>query len=231
MCFSIDISRLILIATLTRHAAHRSPSVSVHAEKSTSSGGARQMLGMKGASDETDIWKIRVQLTKPVTWIPLIWGVACGAAASGHYIWNDPKNVAQLLVSLQLSYFHNLDLIASSRNAGMHDDVRPFPHWLHTDHQRLVRGLINTCKLRSTKPWPLITAGTTGRLMPSTSLTGPSLLERSPKERSMHRSQSSSVLALALPISLTCGQATSSPSCSILPFSDPSSPTSTLLLH
>ena len=38
------------------------------------SAAARQMLGMKGAADETDIWKIRVQLTKPVTWVPLIWG-------------------------------------------------------------------------------------------------------------------------------------------------------------
>lgn len=37
----------------------------------------RQMLGMKGAALETNIWKIRVQLTKPVTWIPLIWG-ECG---------------------------------------------------------------------------------------------------------------------------------------------------------
>lgn len=36
---------------------------------------ARQLLGMKGASDdEDDIWKIRLQLTKPVTWVPLIWG-------------------------------------------------------------------------------------------------------------------------------------------------------------
>ena len=32
------------------------------------------MLGMKGAALETDIWKIRLQLTKPVTWVPLIWG-------------------------------------------------------------------------------------------------------------------------------------------------------------
>lgn len=32
------------------------------------------MLGMKGAAEETDKWKIRVQLTKPVTWVPLIWG-------------------------------------------------------------------------------------------------------------------------------------------------------------
>lgn len=36
--------------------------------------GVRQMLGMKGAGDEDDLWKIRVQLTKPVTWVPLIWG-------------------------------------------------------------------------------------------------------------------------------------------------------------
>ena len=32
---------------------------------------------MKGADMETDIWKIRVQLMKPVTWIPLIWGALC----------------------------------------------------------------------------------------------------------------------------------------------------------
>jgi chlorophyll synthase len=39
------------------------------------------MLGMKGAADETDKFKIRVQLTKPVTWVPLIWGESCSAAA------------------------------------------------------------------------------------------------------------------------------------------------------
>lgn len=43
--------------------------------KSDAASGARQLLGMKGASDEEDdIWKIRLQLTKPVTWVPLIWG-------------------------------------------------------------------------------------------------------------------------------------------------------------
>lgn len=48
----------------------------------------RQMLGMKGADvTETSIWKIRLQLMKPITWIPLIWGVVCGAAASGNYEW------------------------------------------------------------------------------------------------------------------------------------------------
>ena len=61
----------------------------------------RQLLGVKGASETTDIWKIRLQLTKPVTWIPLVWGVMCGAAASGnyHWIWNpfDPNDRDVLL--------------------------------------------------------------------------------------------------------------------------------------
>ena len=48
---------------------------------------ARQLLGMKGASGTSNIWKLRLQLMKPVTWIPLIWGVVCGAAASGNYEW------------------------------------------------------------------------------------------------------------------------------------------------
>ena len=50
---------------------------------------ARQLLGIKGASETKNKWAIRLQLCKPVTWIPLIWGVACGAAASGNYhTWN-----------------------------------------------------------------------------------------------------------------------------------------------
>lgn len=56
----------------------------------TAAGGskARQMLGMKGAaSGETSVWKLRLQLMKPITWIPLIWGVVCGAASSGGYVW------------------------------------------------------------------------------------------------------------------------------------------------
>jgi chlorophyll synthase len=52
------------------------------------------MLGMKGADvQETSIWKIRLQLMKPITWIPLIWGVVCGAASSGNYTWT-LENVA-----------------------------------------------------------------------------------------------------------------------------------------
>lgn len=49
----------------------------------------RQMLGMKGADVKgASIWKIRLQLMKPITWIPLMWGIICGAASSGQYTWS-----------------------------------------------------------------------------------------------------------------------------------------------
>ncbi|RVW84953.1 Chlorophyll synthase, chloroplastic [Vitis vinifera] len=44
------------------------------------------MITGKSGFPETSLenkWKIRLQLTKPVTWPPLVWGVVCGAAASG----------------------------------------------------------------------------------------------------------------------------------------------------
>jgi chlorophyll synthase len=70
-------------------------------EAEDGTGGLRQLLGVRGATQETNIWKIRLQLTKPVTWIPLLWGVMCGAAASGnyHWIWNpfDPNDRDVLL--------------------------------------------------------------------------------------------------------------------------------------
>lgn len=64
-----------------------------NAEAEDGSGGVRQLLGLKGAANAEKSflnWKIRLQLCKPATWIPLIWGVACGAAASGNYhaVWN-----------------------------------------------------------------------------------------------------------------------------------------------
>ena len=49
---------------------------------------ARQMLGMKGADvSDRSVWQLHLQLMKPVTWIPLMWGVICGAASSGGYTW------------------------------------------------------------------------------------------------------------------------------------------------
>jgi chlorophyll synthase len=64
---------------------------------------ARQLLGMKGAqSGETSIWRIRLQLMKPITWIPLIWGVLCGAAASGKFYWS-LENVLMAAACMLLS--------------------------------------------------------------------------------------------------------------------------------
>ncbi|CAI9298661.1 unnamed protein product [Lactuca saligna] len=64
--------------------------------------GFNQILGIKGAKQETNIWKIRVQLTKPVTWPPLIWGVVCGAAASGNFQWT-VEDVAKSIVCMMMS--------------------------------------------------------------------------------------------------------------------------------
>ncbi|XP_030449969.1 chlorophyll synthase, chloroplastic [Syzygium oleosum] len=61
-----------------------------------------QLLGIKGASQETNKWKIRLQLTKPVTWPPLVWGVVCGAAASGNFHWN-LEDVAKSIVCMMMS--------------------------------------------------------------------------------------------------------------------------------
>ncbi|WP_373542435.1 chlorophyll synthase ChlG [Chamaesiphon sp.] len=63
----------------------------------------RQMLGMKGASTEAaSIWKIRLQLMKPITWIPLMWGVVCGAASSGEYTWTI-ENVLKAALCMLMS--------------------------------------------------------------------------------------------------------------------------------
>ena len=63
-----------------------------------------QLLGVKGAADTADepLWKIRLQLTKPVTWVPLVWGVLCGAAASGQFEWT-PDNVAKSALCMVMS--------------------------------------------------------------------------------------------------------------------------------
>lgn len=61
-----------------------------------------QLLGIRGAAQEKDKWKIHLQLTKPVTWPPLVWGVVCGAAASGNFHWN-PEDLAKSIVCMTMS--------------------------------------------------------------------------------------------------------------------------------
>jgi len=60
----------------------------------------KQLLGIKGASETSSLWKLRIQLMKPITWIPLIWGVICGAAASGNFEWTFSNVLASLACML-----------------------------------------------------------------------------------------------------------------------------------
>ncbi|MGJ3245125.1 MAG: chlorophyll synthase ChlG [Elainellaceae cyanobacterium] len=96
-------------------------------------GKARQLLGMKGAdSGETSIWKIRLQLMKPITWIPLIWGVVCGAASSGQYTWTI-ENVliaaACMLLSgpLLAGYTQTLNDFYDREIDAINEPYRPIP--------------------------------------------------------------------------------------------------------
>jgi chlorophyll/bacteriochlorophyll a synthase len=94
---------------------------------------ARQLLGMKGAATgESSIWKIRLQLMKPITWIPLIWGVVCGAASSGGYSWtldNVLKVAACMLLSgpLMTGYTQTLNDFYDREIDAINEPYRPIP--------------------------------------------------------------------------------------------------------
>jgi chlorophyll/bacteriochlorophyll a synthase len=93
----------------------------------------RQLLGMKGAATgESSIWKIRLQLMKPITWIPLIWGVVCGAASSGGYSWtldNVLKVAACMLMSgpLLTGYTQTLNDFYDREIDAINEPYRPIP--------------------------------------------------------------------------------------------------------
>ncbi len=101
--------------------------------ESSRGGKTRQLLGMKGAdSGETSIWKIRLQLMKPITWIPLIWGVLCGAASSGHFTWtleNVLVGLACMLLSgpLLAGYTQTLNDFYDREIDAINEPYRPIP--------------------------------------------------------------------------------------------------------
>lgn len=107
----------------------------------TRSAKTRQMLGMKGAAPgETSIWKIRLQLMKPITWIPLIWGVVCGAASSGNYIWsleNVLKAAACMLLSgpLLAGYTQTLNDYYDREIDAINEPYRPIPSGAISERQ------------------------------------------------------------------------------------------------
>ncbi len=96
-------------------------------------GKTRQMLGMKGASTgETSVWKIRLQLMKPITWIPLIWGVVCGAASSGDFHWQveDIVKVATCMLlsgPLMTGYTQTLNDFYDREIDAINEPYRPIP--------------------------------------------------------------------------------------------------------
>lgn len=102
-------------------------------DNSNQGSSARQLLGMKGAkSGETSIWKIRLQLMKPITWIPLIWGVVCGAASSGNYTWtleNVLISAACMLLSgpLLTGYTQTLNDFYDREIDAINEPYRPIP--------------------------------------------------------------------------------------------------------
>lgn len=93
----------------------------------------RQLLGMKGAqSGETNLWKIRLQLMKPITWIPLMWGVICGAASSGNYTWtleNFLISAACMLLAgpLMTGYTQTLNDFYDREIDAINEPYRPIP--------------------------------------------------------------------------------------------------------
>lgn len=101
--------------------------------KSNRNAKTRQLLGMKGAaSGETSIWKIRLQLMKPITWIPLIWGVVCGAASSGEYTWtleNFLKSATCMLLSgpLLTGYTQTINEFYDRELDAINEPYRPIP--------------------------------------------------------------------------------------------------------
>lgn len=76
-------------------------------EKITYGGRAQQLLGFRQAegADKASKLELQIQLMKPGTWIPVCWGVICGAAASGNFHWIEdfPRDVLLSTACIVLS--------------------------------------------------------------------------------------------------------------------------------
>jgi chlorophyll synthase len=106
--------------------------------------GSAQALGMKGATDEDQPkWKVLVQLMKPVTWVPLVWGVACGAAASGCFTWT-PENVAKAAVCMVMTgpcltgYTQVINDYCDREIDAINEPYRPIPSGKVTETEAIV---------------------------------------------------------------------------------------------
>ena len=109
------------------------PGDSLTPKTSDRSAKTRQLLGMRGAAaGETSIWKVRLQLMKPITWIPLMWGVICGAASSGNYTWaleDVLKAVTCMLLAgpLMAGYTQTVNEFYDREIDAVNEPYRPIP--------------------------------------------------------------------------------------------------------
>ena len=113
--------------------SNQPPTNPISEKPESNSAKTRQLLGMKGAATgESSIWKIRLQLMKPITWIPLIWGVICGAASSGEYTWT-LESVLKVLTCMLLSgplmtgYTQTLNDFYDREIDAINEPYRPIP--------------------------------------------------------------------------------------------------------
>lgn len=102
---------------------------------------------MKGAGNTSSIWKIRLQLMKPITWIPLIWGVVCGAASSGGYVWGVEdffKALTCMLLSgpLLTGYTQTMNDFYDREIDAINEPYRPIPSGIISIPQVITQVLV-----------------------------------------------------------------------------------------
>jgi len=134
---------------------------------------ARQMLGMKGADTQAQsVWQLRLQLMKPVTWVPLVWGVICGAASSGSFSWsweNLVQAVACMLLSgpIMTGYTQTLNDFFDREIDAINEPYRPIPSGAVSERQAIAQivvlllagfGLAYGLDAWTGNPFPALTA-------------------------------------------------------------------------
>ncbi|KAK6943153.1 UbiA prenyltransferase family, partial [Dillenia turbinata] len=146
-----------------------------------------QLLGIKGAAQETDDlamlmmpdwilivltvvvqnkWKIRLQLAKPVTWPPLVWGVVCGAVASGNFHWT-LEDVAKSIVCMLMSgpcltgYTQTLNDWYDREIDAVNEPYRPIPSGAISESEvpYLLIYVVNILHQLITQIWVLLLGG------------------------------------------------------------------------
>lgn len=112
--------------------------------ESEKDGSVQQLIGMKGASDEeVPLWKIRLQLCKPVTWPPLLFGVIAGTCASGNFDFFNASGSdwGKLLLTMFLSgpvlvgYTQTLNDWYDKDLDAINEPYRPIPSGKITEEQ------------------------------------------------------------------------------------------------